>query len=421
VPIRTAAIAAALLVVAPLHVARPQAAPSPAFELPSPTGRYPVGTTTWRVIDASRVEPFGAPGEYRNVEVFAWYPAAASAASQPAPYLREGLVEVRAYTKLLRVAEDTFDALSRVRTHATIDAPLAASPRRFPLLVFSGGFTGIPSYATAVLEDLASHGYVVLNVVHPYELTAATLADGRVVSMLDASGAPRAEIREVFAEWGPEDSTVAAVTSATSRDEQLRLLRGYLNTLAKTSAVVRRWVADTKVVLDRWTSLPATSRAGELAGRADFARLGVFGHSMGGVVAGQFCVDDPRCRAGLNLDGIPQYGTMIDRRMAHAFLMVYSARPGRLGANDAIYRRAAQTYYRVDVADTRHLDFCDMTFWGGPLRERPVLGTMPPERVTAITRSVVREFFDQELLGRRSPLLAGTEKLPEVAARKLPR
>jgi predicted dienelactone hydrolase len=180
-------------------------------------------------------------------------------------------------------------------------------------------------------------------------------------------------------------------------------------------------VADTKVVLDRWTSLPATSRAGELAGRADFARLGVFGHSMGGVVAGQFCVDDPRCRAGLNLDGIPQYGTMIDRRMAHAFLMVYSARPGRLGANDAIYRRAAQTYYRVDVADTRHLDFCDMTFWGGPLRERPVLGTMPPERVTAITRSVVREFFDQELLGRRSPLLAGTEKLPEVAARKLPR
>src|SRR4029079_3891896 len=87
--------------------------------------------TTWRVIDASRAEPFGAPGEYRNVEVFAWYPAAAASASQPAPYLREGLVEVRAYTKLLRVAEDTFDAFSRVRTHAAVDAPLAAAPRRF--------------------------------------------------------------------------------------------------------------------------------------------------------------------------------------------------------------------------------------------------------------------------------------------------
>jgi predicted dienelactone hydrolase len=419
---RTAAIAtAALLVAAAFHVARPQAAPSAAFELPAPSGRYPVGTTTWRVIDASRAETFGAPGEYRNVEVLAWYPAAAASGAPLAPYLREGLVEVRSYTKLLRVPDDTFDAFARVRTHATVDAPLAASPRRLPVLVFSGGFTGIPSYATALLEELASHGYIVLNIVHPYELTAATLADGRVVSMLDAGGAPRPAIREVFEEWGPEDRTVAAVTSAASRDEQLRLLRGYLNTLTKTTAVVRRWVADTKVVLDRWASLPATSRAGELAIRADLARLGVFGHSMGGVVAGQFCVDDRRCRAGLNLDGIPQYGTMIDKALPHAFLMVYSARPGRLGANDPIYRRAAQTYYRVDVADTRHLDFCDMTFWGGPLGERPVLGSIAPERVTAIARTVVREFFDQELLGRRSPLLAGSEKLPEVAARKLPR
>jgi hypothetical protein len=419
---RTAAVAAAaLLVVAPFHVAPMQAAPSPVFQLPAPTGRYPIGTTTWRVIDATRAETSGAPGEYRNVEVFAWYPAAAGSGSPPASYLREGLVEVRSYTKLLRVAEDTFDAFARVRTHATVDAALVASPRRLPVLVFSGGFTGIPSYATALLEELASRGYIVLNIVHPYELTAATLADGRVVSMLDTAGAPRPAIREVFDEWGPEDATVAAVTSAASRDEQLRLLRGYLNTLTKTTAVVRRWVADTKVVLDQWTSLPATSRGGELAGRADLARLGVFGHSMGGVVAGQFCVDDRRCRAGLNLDGIPQYGTMIDRTLPHAFLMVYSARPGRLGANDPIYRRAARTYYRVDVAGTRHLDFSDMTFWGGPLRERPVLGTIPPERVAAITRTVVREFFDQELLGRRSPLLAGTEKLPEVAARKLPR
>ena len=50
-----------------------------------------------------------------------------------------------------------------------------------------------------------------------------------------------------------------------------------------------------------------------------------------------------------------------------------------------------------------------------------MLGSIAPERVTAIARTVVREFFDQELLGRRSPLLAGSEQLPEVAARKLPR
>ena len=80
-------------------------------------------------------------------------------------------------------------------------------------------------------------------------------------------------------------------------------------------------------------------RAGSSRARIDFTRLGAFGHSMGGVMAGQFCVEDRRCRAGLNLDGIPQYGTMIDATMSRPFMMVYSARPGRAGASDAIYRR----------------------------------------------------------------------------------
>jgi predicted dienelactone hydrolase len=64
----------------------------------------------------------------------------------------------------------------------------------------------------------------------------------------------------------------------------------------------------TRLVLDRLPSRPRATTAGRLAARIDMARLGVFGHSMGGVTAGQFCLQDPRCRAALNLDGIPQYG-----------------------------------------------------------------------------------------------------------------
>jgi hypothetical protein len=141
---------------------------------------------------------------------------------------------------------------------------------------------------------------------------------------------------------------------------------------------------------------------------------------MGGVTAGQFCAEDRRCRAGLNLDGIPQYGTMIDARLGRAFLMVYSARPGRLGASDPIYSRAAQPYVRVDVPGTGHLDFCDMAFWGGPLRERPILGSIDPGRATAITRAVVRQYFDQELLGKRDALKSAVAAFPEVTLRTVP-
>ena len=112
-------------------------------------------------------------------------------------------------------------------------------------------------------------------------------------------------------------------------------------------------------MLNGLSTVAAGSAAGRLIARLDASRIGAFGHSMGGVMAGQFCLEDARCRAGLNMDGSPQSGDLIDRTMARPFLMMYTARD-RQGANDAIYQRAARAYYRVDVRDTKHLDFSDM-------------------------------------------------------------
>jgi hypothetical protein len=61
-----------------------------------------------------------------------------------------------------------------------------------------------------------------------------------------------------------------------------------------------------------------------------------------------------------------------------------------------------------------------MTFWGGPLRERPVLGTLDARRVNEITGAIVRRYFDQELLGQRSTLLTALRAFAEVTARTVP-
>jgi predicted dienelactone hydrolase len=410
--IRAVAVAIAI---SGLFAAAAAAAIETPIELPAPTGSYKVGTTTWHVTDKARPETFAGAGVQRQVEVLAWYPAgsAASGDGKPAPYLREGLAEI---PPGLRAG---LTSLENVKTHAVLDAPPIASPK-LPVLVFSHGFGGIPSSYTALLEDLASQGYAVLSIVHPYEATAATLADGQVISTFDADGKPRQTFRDVIAEWSTEDATMAAVTHEAKEEDQLRLLRAYLASLHASVATVDRWVADTKLVLDQLGSLPKTTTAGRLAAKLDLGRLGALGHSMGGVVAAAFCLDDPRCKAGLNLDGIPQYGSMIDRRMSQPFLMVYSARPGRTGASDAIYRRAASRYYRCDVRDTLHLDFSDAILWGGPLRKAGALGTISPSRAVEITRAIVRQYFDQELLGRPSPFLSKKEAFPEVTVSLLP-
>ena len=122
----------------------PLAADAPMFELPAPTGTMSVGTTTWHVRDA-RPEAFGAAGEMREVEVHAWYPAAALASgAATAPYLREGLREAQVFGGMMKQPSG-FDALNEVRTHAVMDAPPAASPARFPVLLFSAGYLAIPS------------------------------------------------------------------------------------------------------------------------------------------------------------------------------------------------------------------------------------------------------------------------------------
>ena len=101
--------------------------------------------------------------------------------------------------------------------------------------------------------------------------------------------------------------------------------------------------------------------------------------------------------------------------------MVYSARPGRLGASDPIYRRGARPYYRVDVPDTRHLDFSDMAFWGGPLNTPALRGSMPATRATEITRAVVRHYFDEQLMGRRAALATVLARFPDVTLKTMTR
>jgi predicted dienelactone hydrolase len=367
-------------------------------EWPRPTGQFPVGTSSWVVIDPAHHDPV-FPDRPRQVRVVAWYPANSVNAGRLAPYLREG------------PRESTGGGLSRVFGRALIDAPPAGRTAR-PVLIFSHGYRAAASAYTLLLEDLASHGYVVLSVVHPHEAMAATLSDGTVVTAFDERGTPRPIVQDVLNEWQNEDTAMAAVTATADDAQQLRMIREYLATIPHTTAALRRWVDDTRAVIDALTLLrrSAPTPGSAVAHVADLTRLGVFGHAMGGITAGQFCVEDARCRAALNLDGSPQYGTMIDRPLSRPFLMVYSDRAGRVGASEAIYRRSSAVYYRIEARETLLQNFSDVGFWPEPLRPRGTLGPIAPDAALAITRRLVREFFDQELLGRPSQLLAGRSK-----------
>jgi hypothetical protein len=232
--------------------------------LPTPTGPYAVGRTAYHWIDRSRDEapPAGA-GDKRELVVWIWYPAMPRPDARPAAYLPTGWEAVGQFWGFRADA---------ARGHAYADAPLVDDRARYPVLVFSpAGFP--PITLAAILEEVASHGYVVVGINHTYESAISVFPDGRVVPM-DAG------------RMGP----VLGPFSGSPEDA----FRG-------RAAVADTKVADIRFVVDQLEALEGGPD--RLAGRLDLGRLGAFGHSLGGNAALEYGRLDDRCRAAANLDG----------------------------------------------------------------------------------------------------------------------
>jgi len=52
-------------------------------------------------------------------------------------------------------------------------------------------------------------------------------------------------------------------------------------------------------------------------------RVGVFGHSFGGAQAAQFCSQDSRCKAGIDIDGRP-LGSVVQSGLGQPFMFLLS-------------------------------------------------------------------------------------------------
>jgi predicted dienelactone hydrolase len=83
------------------------------------------------------------------------------------------------------------------------------------------------------------------------------------------------------------------------------------------------WIADIAFVLDRLERLNSSDASGKFAGRLDMSRVGIFGHSFGGATAAQFCHEDSRCKAGVDVDGTP-HGSVIQAGINRPFLFLLS-------------------------------------------------------------------------------------------------
>ncbi|GAA0391420.1 carboxylic ester hydrolase [Paenibacillus motobuensis] len=253
----------------------------PVFSFSGPTGPYAIGTATYHWTDSAREEKFTeASGDSRELMVQIWYPANSEATGKAAPYLSDPAAYVEGLHELLQLPEFLFSGLKLVNTHAITNARLADTESKYPVLLFSHGFMGYKNQNTFQVEQLASHGYIVVGIEHAYSSVASVFPDQHVVK------------------FDSEGKTGYEQMKYSFMDERNQV-----------------WVEDAKFVLDQIEALSANDPGGLFTGRIDLEHMGMFGHSFGGATTVQMLLDDSRIKAGIDMDGvlygekrIPAYG-----------------------------------------------------------------------------------------------------------------
>jgi len=327
--------------------------------LPRPGGPHAVGRTEFDWQDETRPDPF-VPSQRRELDVLVWYPAQRAGAT-PAVYVRENW---------LRQLDRPFPLpkLNHVKTHSWDSVPVATPDRgRWPVVILSSGFGALPSDYTCITEELASRGYVVAAPANTYSGLTVVFPDGHIAK----------EVERL-----PSDDRLAQI-----------------------------WADDIKTVVKQLAELDE-SPVSPFYQRLELTRLGVIGHSFGGVAAAQYCIAEPTCAAGINMDGA-LWGDAPKRGIQSPFLFLISDGTKAFWSSKSEKRGWARQYHEllaayqatcalsprctVDIQPgSRHMNFTDSAaLFRAPLVwAHPLLGSVGRYDGLGTARRKVAEFLD---------------------------
>ena len=388
--------------------------PDPELRIPEllpPTGPFRIGTLDLLYVDSARAEILtDDPDDFRTVTAQVWYPARPADGSSPAKY--RSAAETRAAASFLGwpIFVNSVFALVNTHSYAGADPDLSGAP--YPLIVYHHGYGGHTGVHLALVEELASHGFVVASVGHAYESGFLTGPDGEPISFSPENPAYVGRLEE--AHGGRQEALKDAVIGAESVEEQARAYRSLLDASPRHQESTRMWAADGSFVVDRLAEL--SDREGLLAGMIDDERVGVIGHSLGGAAAGQSATTDSRVLAAVDMDGF-MFGDLLEQPTDAALMLLSARRPGTGVGGSAltVFRdRSEGPAYLLVIDGFEHGSFTDLPLftstWPGEG------GDSEGARALEIQRDYVREFFGQYLQGANAPLLDGpSSRYPEVS------
>ena len=316
------------------------------------TGPYNVLQSNAIMIDTGRIEEFENDGSYREVPVYFFYP------------------------------EGTDD--------------------KIPLVIFSHGAFGYYQSNASMYMELASHGYVVASIEHPYHSIFTHDSTGKTIV------ADRKFLNDSMT-IGSSDVSEAEVFEITSEWMKLRLADMNFAIDSIKEGNINNWYIDKD----------QKEEIANVINLIDTAKIGLIGHSMGGAAA-VTCGRRDDISAVVDLDGTmlgenigingdeilineePYHTPLLNlQNQKHHYQAAEAERSGEVFSNNVIIKNA-DTAYCTYFINSGHMDFTDLPLFSPVLAGNLGTGSVDNGEMIDTLNALVLDFLDCYLKGEGS-------------------
>jgi dienelactone hydrolase len=322
--------------------------------IPAPTGKFRVGSTMFHVIDKTRPELHSENISYRELILHILYPAQTSnhsaklyAESSILSTIKEDL------SKMTNIPIDQFNYLNSFKSHSFENVTIASDQSLYPIVIFSPGWGAPTNLYSALLEDLASHGYIVVGINYPYVTNPVVFPNGKIIRGIKQSQDPL---------------------------EKKNMSKKEMET----------WIQDIDFVINELLKMNLiTSSKNIFTNKLNIKKIGIFGHSFGGSVAVEACRNNKKCIAGVDIDG----KLYSDEPLKKPFMFITASHAQEILQPMKDLSGASNDSKYVELEGSNHGSFTDL-YLIAPFRK----DTLPALDVTQgiqIIRKLLLDFFNK--------------------------
>jgi len=340
---------------------------------PKPTGPRNTATYSIELIDSNRLEWFTDNlDDFRRIMIQVWYPTN-EIQGEKELYIDNGYIRIEALADQFDYNPSLFRKLINIKTNS-IKRAVPSNSSMFPLIIFSHGLGGNRTQNTIMIEELASHGYVVIAIEHAYDANISIFDNGDIADYRSGINYQRRH------------------TEKLTPEEFWAIRLPQLKTRAK----------DVNFVLNE---IESGNFPEQLIKIIDLDNVGVFGHSFGGATSIYSAYSDNRIDACINLDGwmvvVPD--EIISNGIGKDFMYIGQQKWDEELNYEKLDRfiKSNTNSSKILIPETTHYDFSDTPHMSKAAKLLKKSGQLDSDGLKNILNELIVSFFNRNLKNKR--------------------